>query len=161
MFQFYEKLSDHKTSYPPAKKTVPSFIKRQEIPMEKPKEPMEIEHKDEEKKSSLPKGVKQGSNGKFVSTNPDAPKGKKKQKPEWDESYTMISLNPPVPFSHPKMQKRFFITFVYKKDGAIHKKTVKFGKKDQAEFIDHKNKDERDRLLKTMKAYHNPFKSNH
>ena len=165
MYQFYEKLSERKTSFP-SKKTVPKYLKpRQTIPMEKPKEIMDIEKPEDlkttEVKISLPKGVIQGSDGKFASANPDAPKIPKKPKPEWDESYTMLSLNPPVPFSHPKMNKRFFITFVYRKAGLVHKKTVKFGKIGQNEFIDHKNKEEREKLLKSMKSYHNPFKANH
>ena len=59
------------------------------------------------------------------------------------------------------MKKRFFISFVYKKDDQIHKKTVKFGKIGVLDYIDHKDKAIRDKVLSQMKNYYNPFKSNY
>ena len=171
MYQFYEKLSARKPTLVP-KKTIPShIIKRQIIPMMKSTKEIEdikeatkiAEEKipEEKKIISLPNGVSHDSKGKFTSLNPSSSSVRKAKKPEWDETYELVSVNPPVPFTHPRIRKRFFITFVYKKNGEVHKKTVKFGKVDQSEYIDHKDKEVKDKLIKSMKAYHNPFKSNH
>jgi len=73
----------------------------------------------------------------------------------------MISVNPPVPIDHPILKKKYFITFVYKQNDGIHKKTVKFGKKGVQDYVDHKNRERRDLDLARMKSYYNPFKGNY
>jgi hypothetical protein len=92
-------------------------------------------------------------------------KGKKPKKyssPE-DPTYKIVSISVPEEVKDDpkgKSQVRFRVQIGWKSDKANGKRIIGFGKKGVMEYIDHGDKTQRDKVIKSLKNYDSPFKPN-
>ena len=86
----------------------------------------------------------------------------KKIKKQLRTDLKLVGIQYPKKIENPKFKKRYSIKVDLKdNEGKIHRKTIRFGKKDRAEFIDHKNRELAQKQISHMKNYDSPVKGNY
>ena len=126
--------------------------------------------------TSSSEGKKREPTGKFSPPTPQAdylaepkqpvPKIEKTKKikkpiPVWDVNWKFIKVDPPMQIKHPKMKKKYVITFRFTDGQRIHQKTIKFGTQEQDDYIDHKDEKKREVTMTRIRNYDNPLKGNY
>lgn len=99
-----------------------------------------------------------------VITNPQAvgaSKKIKKPKPIWNNKYKLIDVQFPQPIENPKFKKKYKLNITFKNDeDKIRKKTIRFGKKDDPDFVDGADIVKKSRLSSKLGNTHNMFHGN-
>lgn len=85
----------------------------------------------------------------------------KKSMPIWNVNWKFIKVDPPMQIKHPKIKKKYVITFRYTDGSKVHQKTIKFGTQEQDDYIDHKDEKKREVTMTRIRNYDNPLKGNY
>lgn len=107
------------------------------------------------------KSIVRGTNGKFTSSKPTNEKKDKISRDKWDNSCRFISINAPIAICHPKMKKKYLISFKYIKDGKVKQKSVKFGNREIDDYCDHKDEKKKEKTMSGLRKYENPLQPNY
>lgn len=84
----------------------------------------------------------------------------KKPKPVWDSKYKLIDVQYPQEINNPKFKKKYKLNITYKDDDKIHKKTVRFGKKDDLDYVEGGDLTKKNRIASKLGNTHNMFHGN-
>jgi hypothetical protein len=84
----------------------------------------------------------------------------KKPKPVWDSRYKVIDVQYPQELGEGRFKKKYKLNLTYKLDDKIHKKTIRFGKKDDQDFIDSGDITKKNRVANKLGNTHNMFHGN-
>lgn len=104
-------------------------------------------------------------NGRFVPTSGTSAKSKKIKKPAklWLPGYKFTAIDRPQELKDLKSKKKWIIRFDYDDDGnppKRHTKLVRFGRKGQEDYVEHKDVAKKEKYLNSLRNPTNPFKGN-
>lgn len=85
----------------------------------------------------------------------------KKPKPIWNNKYKLIDVQYPQPIDNPKFKKKYKLNITFKnEDDKIRKKTIRFGKKEDIDFVDNGDVARKNRISSKLGNTHNMFHGN-
>lgn len=85
----------------------------------------------------------------------------KKPKPVWDNSFKLTAVQYPEELLNEKYKKKKYkINIAYKAGDKLHKKTIRFGKRDDPDFVDGGDVSKKNRLSSKLGNTHNMFHGN-
>jgi hypothetical protein len=110
----------------------------------------------------------QNLNEKSESTTAEAPKVPqisqtkriKKPKPIWDNKYKLVDVQFPQEINNPKFKKKYKLNITYKDDDKLHKKTIRFGKKDDVDYVEGGDLNKKNKISSKLGNTHNMFHGN-
>lgn len=84
----------------------------------------------------------------------------KKPKPVWDSNHKIVDIQYPQELGEGRFKKKYKLNLTYKLNDKIHKKTIRFGKKDDQDFIETGDVAKKNRLASKLGNTHNMFHGN-
>lgn len=84
----------------------------------------------------------------------------KKPKPIWDNKYKLVDVQFPQEINNPKFKKKYKLNITYKDDDKLHKKTIRFGKKDDVDYVEGGDVNKKNRVSSKLGNTHNMFHGN-
>lgn len=85
----------------------------------------------------------------------------KKEKPVWDNKFTLIHVQFPIPIEKEGLKRKYKLNITYKdKEDKIRKKTIRFGKKNVHDFVDDHDEMKKRKIINKLGNTHNLFHQN-